>query len=113
MEDNITHEGEWFKAQISKTGMDIRDFSIEIGYDSSTIYRWLSRKVIPIKKKKLLADAIGIDLRDYFEGMELLYSFTEKHNIKDKYSKLLNEYNNLKREFAAYKANNPGTEPGQ
>lgn len=105
----IEHEGEWFREQIEKKGLSSAELASRIGYDPTTLYRWLVRTKISAKRKKLMGDALGIDLREHFEDMELLYLPDDNDDYKKKYAKLDREHESLKQQFEDYREKYPAT----
>ena len=112
--NEISHEGDWFKQQLKKAGINHSEVAYEIGYDVSTVWRWLNKEKLSTRQKKLLADVLKIDLREYFNDVESVYESSEQTNYRIKYRDLLEKYARLEEEFAQYKLkHSDGTKSGQ
>lgn len=104
--------GEWLRQQMDNQGFNVDETAVRAGTGRTTIWRWLNNPELDKKRMKIIADAIGIDLRDHFEGFDPFYEeIPEKVDYKQKYVELLEEnrdLNNIVRDYEEKYGKLPG-----
>lgn len=100
MEDNRV---QWLKEAAKKNGFSYDMIAEQLGKDRTTIWRWFNSKTLTNVKMKQIADVLGIDLRQHFEGFDAAYNVVEKKDYQIKYFELLEKHHMLMEELAEYK----------
>lgn len=106
------NNGEWLRQQLDNQGFNIDEAAYRAGVGRSTLWRWLNNPDLDKKRMKIVADAIGIDLRDSLEGFDSFYEKApETVDYKKKYVELLEEnrdLNNIVRDYEEMYGKLPG-----
>lgn len=103
MAEEKINRGEFLKQKIEETKYSVPQLTDELGIERTTIYKWFKNPDLDIDKLKKACDIIGIDLRDYFENIELIYgNLPEPITYQKRYFELLEKYTELLENHALY-----------
>ena len=95
---------DWLKNAAKENGFSYDMIAEQLGKDRTTIWRWFNSKQLSNVKMKQIADVIGVDLRQHFEGFEGAYNLVEKKDYQIKYYELLEKHHMLLEELSEYKS---------
>lgn len=98
----LEHRGEWLRKQIEIHGFTYKLISDLILIDKATIFRYTKKPDLGLKQMKLIADAIGLDLREHFPAATSLY-LNKEVNYKDLYEREVETTNMLRESVTKYK----------
>lgn len=96
------HRGEWIKRKIKERGFTLDMLCDELHMARTSLWRMTKAEDLPYFKMKIVADAIGVDLRNDFPDAASLYEKKVK-DYKSLYQQSLEEIAELKEELAKYK----------
>lgn len=97
------HRGNFLKAKLEEKQIPIAQLADALGIERSTVYKWFPQENLDIDKLKRACDFLKVDLREYFDNIELIYGFVpEKTSYQKKYYELLEKYADLQETHALY-----------
>lgn len=74
---------------IADSGMTARQVAAKIGYHESTVSLWISGERVPrVKALQKLADALGMEMAEFWQGAEAVPATAEQSAMVDEMANL-------------------------